>query len=413
MKHEYGLLGEKLSHSYSKLIHTEFGLYKYDLIEVSKEKIDKFMQGKSFKGLNVTIPYKKVAIEYCDELSAAARKIGSVNTVVKRVDGTLFGDNTDYYGFLYMAKRADISFRNKKVLILGSGGTSRTVKEAIQDNGGKPIIISRLGENNYQNLHLHKDAKVIVNTTPLGMYPNNDTCAVELSNFPNCEGVIDVVYNPNKTRLLLQAEKLKIKNIGGLIMLSAQAKKAAEIFTGEKLSDELIEKVYKKLKLQNLNITLIGMPGSGKTSIGKALSKKLGRSFIDLDEKIVEATSKTIPEIFEESGESEFREIEAKILAQYTALGGQIISTGGGAVLREENRKNIRQNSIVIYIQRETESLSKGGRPLSKGTEALIKMEKERMDFYNECADVKVENNGMLSDAIKKSLEAFYENIGN
>ena len=283
MKYNYGLLGEKLSHSYSKTIHTSFGLYSYELIEVSKDKVDDFLKEKNFKGLNVTIPYKQTVIPYCDELSDAAKKIGSVNTIVKREDGSLYGDNTDYFGFLYMAKRAGISFENKKVIILGSGGTSKTASAAVSDNGGKPIIISRSGENNYNNLYLHRDADVIINTTPVGMYPNNFSSAIELKDFPSCEGVIDVIYNPNKTRLILEAEKRGIKNTGGLIMLSAQAKKAAEIFTGKALSDELIEKVYKELKKSNLNITLVGMPGCGKSSLGKAVSKELSRKFIDID----------------------------------------------------------------------------------------------------------------------------------
>jgi len=413
MKYNYGLLGEKLGHSYSKLIHSSFGLYSYELIEVEKENIDKFMSEKEFKGLNVTIPYKQTVIPYCDELSDAAKKIGSVNTIVKREDGTLFADNTDYYGFLYMAKRAGISFENKKVLILGSGGTSKTAKTAVLDNGGMPIIISRNGENNYNNLYLHKDADVIINTTPLGMYPNNASCAISLDDFPCCSGVIDVVYNPNKTRLILEAEKRGLKCTGGLVMLSAQAKKAAEVFTGKELSDELIENVYKELKQINLNVTLIGMPGCGKSSIGRAVAEKLSREFIDLDAKIEEEAGKTIPEIFEEVGERGFREIEEKVLAKYTSLGGKVISTGGGAVLREENRKNICQNSFVVLIDRKLENLSTGGRPLSKSLDALKIMKKERTPLYNECADITIDNNGKITDAIEKTLEAFYENSRN
>ena len=412
MKYNYGLLGEKLSHSYSKTIHTSFGLYSYELIEVSKDKVDDFLKEKNFKGLNVTIPYKQTVIPYCDELSDAAKKIGSVNTIVKREDGSLYGDNTDYFGFLYMAKRAGISFENKKVIILGSGGTSKTASAAVSDNGGKPIIISRSGENNYNNLYLHRDADVIINTTPVGMYPNNFSSAIELKDFPSCEGVIDVIYNPNKTRLILEAEKRGIKNTGGLIMLSAQAKKAAEIFTGKALSDELIEKVYKELKKSNLNITLVGMPGCGKSSLGKAVSKELSRKFIDIDAEIEEAAEKSIPEIFESWGEEGFRSIEAEILSKYTSQGGLVISTGGGAVLKEENRKNIRQNSFCVFVDRDLEKLSTKGRPLSKSLEALKEMQKERAPLYNECANIKIDNNGEFLDTAEKIVEAFYENSG-
>ena len=303
-----GLLGRKLGHSYSPQIHSFLGDYTYKLYEQEPENVGNFLKNTNFSGINVTIPYKKDVIPFLDELSPKAIKMGSVNTVVRRADGTLFGHNTDYFGFHSMVLRSGIGVSGKKVLVLGTGGTSNTAVKVLEDLGANVIIISRTGENNYENLHLHKDAAVIVNTTPVGMYPNTGVSPVDLTKFPVLEGVLDVIYNPARTQLLLDAEKLGLPHENGLWMLVAQAKEAAEYFGGKPLPDALIEEVYQKMSAKMQNIVLIGMPGCGKSTIAAMLSETLGRSAVDADQKIAELAGKSIPEIFAEDGETVFRE---------------------------------------------------------------------------------------------------------
>ena len=298
-----GLLGRKLGHSYSPQIHSFLGDYSYHLFEKEPEELEDFIKNGDFTGINVTIPYKKDVIPFLDELSPAAVKMGSVNTVVRRKDGTLFGHNTDYFGFVSLVHRSGIPVAGKKVLVLGSGGTSNTAVKALEDLGAKVVIISRSGENNYGNLHLHQDASVIVNTTPVGMYPGTGRAALDLRCFPKLEGVLDVIYNPAKTQLLLDAEALGIPHANGLWMLVAQAKEAAEYFGGKPIDDSMIETVYRKMSVSMQNIILIGMPGCGKSTVASLLSQKLGRKAVDADEEIVKLAGKSIPAIFEEGGE--------------------------------------------------------------------------------------------------------------
>lgn len=405
----FGLVGEKLSHSYSALIHAELGDYEYKLLPVARDQFEDFIKERGFEGLNVTIPYKKMVMPFCHELSDAARAIGSVNTVKVRPDGSLFGDNTDYYGFLYLADKTGIDFNGKKVLVLGSGGTSLTVCKAVSDRGGNPIIISRSGENNYSNISRHYDAGVIVNTTPVGMYPETHKAPVDLTGFSLLEGVLDVIYNPMRTRLVQQAGRLGIKASCGLPMLVAQAKRSAEIFMDKELDDQLINKITAKLRCMVQNIVLIGMPGSGKSTIGRETAKKLGMPFVDLDSAIAEKSGKSIPEIFADEGEAGFRKLEAEVTAEISKTGGRVIAAGGGTPLDSENRKNLRQNSLVVLISRDISQLPTEGRPLSQDAD-LEKMLQKRQPYYLDCADVTIENNGSPEKCAAEILEVYHEN---
>ena len=306
----YGLLGEKLGHSFSPEIHSMLGNYEYRLFEVEKNELENFIKHGKWDGINVTIPYKKTVMSYLDEISENAQKIGSVNTVVRRSDGTLFGDNTDYYGFLYTVKRSGINFGGKKVLVLGTGGASLAIKAVISDlNAGEIISISRSGENNYQNIKNHADADIIVNTTPVGMYPKNLVSPVKTSDFTHLSAVFDIIYNPQKTQLVLDAEKLDIPAFSGLSMLVAQAKRASEIFFDKEIDDSVTEKILKKVSTDMKSIVLIGMPGSGKSSIGTFLAEKTGREFLDTDEEAEKIAGSSPAEIIKAQGEKSFRKI--------------------------------------------------------------------------------------------------------
>ncbi len=396
---DYGLLGEKLGHSYSPMIHSYFGEYDYRLCEKAPEELDEFFEEGDFKGLNVTIPYKTAVIKYMAELSDAAKKIGSVNTIVRRPDGSLYGDNTDYGGFIYTVRRGGVSVAGKKALVLGSGGASLTVQTALRDLGARSVtVISRSGADNYENLHTHADAEIIVNTTPVGMYPNNGKSPVDLEMFPCLTGVVDIVANPAKTALLLQAERLGIKRAGGLPMLVAQAAYAAERFVGRKIHESEIEKAFKAVSKNTRNLVLIGMPGCGKTTVGRRLAKILGREFIDLDEAIVRKAGKTIPEIFAEDGEEAFRTVETECAEEAGKKSGAVISTGGGIVTRESNYDPLRQNGTIVFINRATSSLATNGRPVSASRD-LREIANERLPLYKKWASVTVENIGVSQTA--------------
>jgi len=403
-----GLIGHPLSHSCSPRVHALLGGAGYALWDIPPEALDTFMRSRDFDGINVTIPYKQAVMPYCDALGETARAIGSVNTIVRRKDGSLFGDNTDAYGFLAMARRAGIDFAGKKTLVLGSGGTSRTACAVIRAQGGTPVVISRTGENNYENLHLHQDAQALVNTTPVGMYPNMDAAPVDLGRFPRLTGVLDVIYNPLRTRLLQQAQALHLRCEGGLYMLCAQAARAREIFTGDKISEERLKRAYRTLLSERQSIVLIGMPGSGKTSVGRLLSQKTGMPFVDTDAVIEESAGWTIPEIFEKDGEAAFRDMEQTVIAQCCAEGGRIVATGGGAVLREQNRLNLRMNARVFWIQRPLECLPFAGRPLSQGYGAIAEMYAVREPLYRECADEMVYNDKTLTETAEQIKKAVF-----
>ena len=398
-----GLLGKKLGHSYSPQIHSYLGTYSYDLFEKQPEELESFLKTGDFQGLNVTIPYKKDVLPYCAELSERARLLGSVNTIVRRKDGRLIGHNTDYFGFQSMLKRSGLHVSNKKVLVLGSGGASATVVAVLKLQKANVIVISRSGENNYSNLHLHQDASVIVNTTPIGMYPYVGESVIDLDQFHMLEGVLDVVYNPAKTQLLLDAEKKGLITENGLWMLVAQAKESAEWFSGTQISDDSIAQIHAVLRKQMENIILVGMPGCGKSTIGKVLAEQLGKGFIDIDEQIVKHAGMSIPEIFAQYGEEGFRKLETEILAHYGKESGLVISTGGGCVTRAENYPLIHQNGRIIWIQRDLSLLPTDGRPLSQKNK-LGEMYRLRKPLYNQFADYVVDNNGTLNETIRTIL---------
>lgn len=388
---EYGLLGEKLGHSFSPQIHGQLASYEYGLIEKKPEDVEAFLREKKFRGLNVTIPYKKTVLEFCDEISELAGRIGSINTIANR-DGILYGDNTDYSGFRYMVRKLGVPVKGKKALILGNGGAAPAVRAALEDEqAGQIVIISRRGEDNYENLSRHADARILVNTTPLGMYPNNGKVAVDLERFPHCEAAFDLIYNPLRTRFLLDAERLGIPCMDGLAMLVAQAKKSCEIFLDQEIPDEEIERIREDLYRNVRNVCLIGMPGSGKTTVGRELARRLGKKFVDIDREIVRREGKEIPEIFSESGEEGFRRVETSLLAQVTKESGQVIATGGGVVVRPENRELLRQNGVVIFLERDLKELETEGRPISL-SRPLSQIYEERKDAYHSWSDFQVKN---------------------
>lgn len=383
---KFGLLGRKLGHSFSPQIHAYLGDYEYLLYEREPEQVASFMADGSLDGFNVTIPYKETVIPYCDSLSETVKKIGSVNTVVRR-GGRLEGHNTDYYGFSLLLKNAGIDPSGKKTLIFGSGGSSKTAAAVVRDLGAEEVvIISRSGENNYQNLDRHFDASILINTTPVGMYPKNGEKLFALENFSRCEGVADIIYNPAKTRLLLDAERLHIPCTNGLPMLVAQAKKAAEIFLGEPVDDGVIPKIVRAVETQTKNIALIGMPGCGKSTIGAALAARCGRELVETDALIVERAEKSIEAIFSEDGEDAFRDLETVVLADCSKRSGLVLSTGGGVVERERNLDLLRQNSTVIFLERDFSLLPDDGRPLTKkyGIEELAE---RRLPLYRAWCD--------------------------
>lgn len=403
-----GLLGRKLGHSYSPQIHSQLGTYSYDLFEKEPEQLAAFLKGGDFTGINVTIPYKKDVIPYLDALSPAAQKIGSVNTIVRRADGSLFGHNSDYFGFVSLVKHSGIPVEGRKVLVLGSGGTSNMVVTALRDLSAVPIVISRSGENNYDNLERHADASVIVNATPVGMYPNTGISPIDLRLFPKLEGVLDVVYNPAKTKLLLDAEALGIPNANGLWMLVAQAKEASEYFTGKKLSDEVIGKIHRTLSHQMKNLILIGMPGCGKSTIGAALAQCLGRKLVDADEEVVKSAGKSIPEIFAQDGEEAFRQWETAALNSLGKQSGLVIATGGGCVTQNRNFAALHQNGYIIWLERDLTLLPTDGRPLSQSNR-LEEMYRLRKPMYEAFSDIRVENAGNPEQTVKEILSQLGE----
>lgn len=403
----YGLLGEKLGHSFSPQIHQQLGSYEYKLFEVAPESLGEFLKKRDFEGLNVTIPYKKAVMPYLSELSENAKVIGAVNTVTVLPNGTLRGDNTDYDGFLYLVRRSGIDVKNKKALVLGTGGASLPVKKVLCDLGAREVIsISRTGENNYQNIEKHYDADLIVNTTPVGMYPNNLQSPLSLAGFTHLSGVLDIVYNPQKTKLILDAEKRGIPAFSGLTMLVAQAKRAAELFLNTAIDDGKNDAIYAQLSRQMKNIVLVGMPGCGKSTVGKALASRLSRPFFDADAEIVQRAGKSIPEIFKESGEAGFRRLETEVLFDLCRQSGAVIATGGGAVTVPENHDILRQNSLVVFINRDVAVLPIDGRPLSQ-TNSLSEMFAHRLPLYRSVCDFEADGNGSIQTVTDRILEVY------
>ena len=411
---EYGLVGAKLGHSYSPAIHAQLGDYDYQLYERSEADFVRLLAERDFKGLNVTIPYKKLAYAHCDVLSDTAREVGCVNTLVVRPGGALYGHNTDIGGFIAMARRAGIDFAGRKVAILGSGGASLTARAACRRLGAREVIVvSRSGPVDYDALYRdHADAELLVNTTPVGMYPNNGERPADIARLPKLAGVLDVIYNPSKTALILDAEARGIPCTGGLYMLVGQAWEAAELFTGHAIDEDVVERIYARMRAEVLNLVLIGMPGSGKTRIGRMLAEKLGRPFVDCDEAIERRAGRSIPAIFARDGEAAFRDLESRVIGDLGREKGQVIATGGGAVLRGGNVRTLRQNGVVLLLQRDLDLLPMDGRPLSKSKEALAAMEKVRGPKYRAAADAIIDNNGAPEETLRRAEEAYYEAAG-
>ena len=408
----YGLLGRKLGHSWSVPIHTALGCAGYRLIELEPEELAPFLRREDIGGLNVTIPYKRDVMSLCDVIDPAAEAIGSVNTIVRRPDGKLVGCNTDIDGFRYMARRAGISLAGKKVVILGSGGASLTAQAAARQEGAAEItVISRSGPDNYENLGRHADAQVLVNTTPVGMYPKNGEQPVDLAVFPALEGVLDVIYNPRRTALLLQAEERGIPCSDGLPMLVAQASAAEERFFGKTIPAGENERILAQLRREMTNIVLIGMPGSGKTTVGEALSRLTGREAVDLDQMIAADAGCSIPEIFSREGESGFRAREAAAAAEAGKRTGVILLTGGGIVKTAANYDALHQNGRIYQLVRDLSLLPTEGRPLSQGAD-LEAMWRERAPLYRRFRDAEIDNSGTVEDTAAAIWRDFCEHSG-
>ncbi len=401
------LIGAHLSHSYSREIHAALSGYDYRLKELEEHALEDFLRTADFDGLNVTIPYKKAVIPYLARLSCTAARIGAVNTIVREGDGSLTGYNTDYDGLADLIADLGVPLSGKKALVLGSGGASGTAVAVLEDLGATPIVISRRGENNYENLGRHADASLIINTTPVGMYPQNGEAPLSLAAFPALEGVLDLIYNPARTALLLEAEARGIPYKSGLLMLVSQARRAAELFTDSEIPRERVAKIVATLSRDAENIVLIGMPGCGKSTLGALLAKALDRPFADTDALIEKAAGQTIPEIFEKEGEVGFRARERAVLRAVGREKGQVIATGGGCVTVAENYASLHQNGKIIFLDIAPAGLSTEGRPLSQGR-SPEQLFRERLPLYRKFADVTVpitrdieENLKLLKEIVK------------
>ncbi|MBE5816810.1 MAG: shikimate dehydrogenase [Clostridiales bacterium] len=415
----YGCIGERLTHSFSKEIHSMLFDYSYELCEVARDKLSEFMLRRDFKAINVTIPYKEAVIPYLYEISDVAKRIGAVNTIINK-DGRLYGHNTDYFGLYSLIEKNKISLKNKKVMILGSGGTSRTALAVAEDMGCSEVYrVSRdkkEGCITYEQMReQHGDAQIIINTTPCGMFPNIGVSAISLEDYPNVCGVVDAVYNPLRSRLVGDAIKKGIPATGGLYMLVAQGARAASLFTGMDVPDTKIDEIYRKIFASKQNIVLIGMPSSGKSTVGNILARKLNMDFVDTDEEIVKAYSVSIPEMFAQRGEEYFRDAEAAVIKSVSALQGKVIATGGGAVLREENINLLKENGRVYFIDRPLEKLiATGDRPLSSNKSDMEKRYSERYSLYTGRCDVRINADEDACDVADKIAKDFFdEDISN
>lgn len=407
----YGLIGRHLGHSYSSMIHRELGCDEYIHEELEPEEIKAFMERK-IGGMNVTIPYKKDVIPFCDALTPEAKEIGAVNTVYER-GGKRIGHNTDADGFLFMAKNKNIELKDKKVVILGSGGAQLAVRYAVIKAGARNVVtVSRSGDDNYENIARHFDADVIVNATPVGMFPDCDGKPLSLEGFNNLSGVLDLIYNPFRTNLLIEAEERGIPSANGLSMLVAQAKSAEEHFMDRLIDDGEVVRIMKLIASKTRNIALVGMPGSGKSTVGKILSRLSKKEVIDIDDEIVKREKMTIPEIFEKGGEPLFRKIESEVLQGFANTSGKIIVTGGGAVKTEENYLPLKRTSRIYHLERNVSSLSRDGRPLSKGAD-LQRMYEERLPLYERFRDAVIEVGEIPENTAERVWRDYCENSCN
>lgn len=409
---KYGLIGEHLKHSYSCEIHAQIADYEYELHELPPSGLGGFLKKREFNAINVTIPYKQDVIPYLDEISDTAKRIGAVNTIVNR-NGRLYGDNTDFAGMLALSKHIGVDMKGRKVLILGTGGASKTGHALAEYMGAESVYyVSRSGKDGSisyeQAVTGHSDAQIIINATPVGMFPKQDGRPIDISAFPKLEGVIDAIYNPLRTNLILDAQERGIPAEGGLYMLSAQAVHASAVFRDIPLDESLVDKAFKSVKNDKQSIVLIGMPSSGKTTVGRILSEKCGKQLADTDEYIVNKTGMPISDFFAKSGEAEFRKIEKETVAELSATGGRIIATGGGAVLDAENVRALKQNGVLVFLDRRPENLiATDDRPLASRRSALEKLYAERYDIYCAAAELHIDANTTPeaeADAILKEL---------
>lgn len=409
---KYGLIGEHLKHSYSCEIHAQIADYEYELHEIPPSGLGEFLKKREFNAINVTIPYKQDVIPYLDEISDTAKRIGAVNTIVNR-NGRLYGDNTDFAGMLALAKHIGVDMKGRKVLILGTGGASKTGHALAEYMGAQSVYyVSRSGKDGSisyeQAVTEHSDAQIIINATPVGMFPKQDGRPIDISAFPKLEGVIDAIYNPLRTNLILDAQERGIPAEGGLYMLSAQAVHASAVFLDIPLDESLVDKAFKSVKNDKQSIVLIGMPSSGKTTVGRILAEKCGRQLADTDEYIVRKIGMPISDFFAKHGEAEFRKIEKETVAELSATGGRIIATGGGAVLDAENVRALKQNGVLVFLDRRPENLiATDDRPLASRRSALEKLYAERYDIYCAAAELHIDANTTPeaeADAILKEL---------
>ena len=409
----YGLLGEKLGHSFSRDIHSSLGNYSYDLIEVERDRLADFIQKKDYSGLNVTIPYKEAVIPYLNKTDDHALAIGAVNTIVNK-NGELFGYNTDFFGMERLINHAKIDISDKTVAILGTGGTSKTADAVVKHLGAKKAIKvsrgNRDGAISYDDLYeMAEEIDVIINTTPAGMFPNTEASPIDISRFEKLSGVIDAVYNPLRTKLILDAKRRGIKAEGGLYMLVAQAVRASELFTGEVYDEKTTDRVYKRILREKENIVLIGMPASGKSTIGRILEKKLSRRAFDSDKIIEKEEKRSIPDIFRKDGEGKFRDIESSVIKRLSLENGIIIATGGGSSLREENIDNLKKNGRLYFIDRPLPQLiPTKSRPLASTPEDIERRFNERYGIYSSAADVRIDANGSAPMAADKIIGDIY-----
>lgn len=409
---KYGLIGEHLKHSYSCEIHAQIADYEYELHEIPPSGLGGFLKKREFNAINVTIPYKQDVIPFLDEISDTAKRIGAVNTIVNR-NGRLYGDNTDFAGMLALAKHIGVDMKGRKVLILGTGGASKTGHALAEYMGAQSVYyVSRSGKDGSisyeQAVTEHGDAQIIINATPVGMFPKQDGRPIDISAFPKLEGVIDAIYNPLRTNLVLDAQERGIPAEGGLYMLSAQAVHASAVFRDIPLDESLVDKAFKSVKNDKQSIVLIGMPSSGKTTVGRILAEKCGKQLADTDEYIVRKIGMPISDFFAKHGEAEFRKIEKETVAELSATGGRIIATGGGAVLDAENVRALKQNGVLVFLDRRPENLiATDDRPLASRRSALEKLYAERYDIYCAAAELHIDANTTPeaeADAILKEL---------
>ena len=408
----YGLIGEKLGHSFSKIIHEQLADYTYDLIPLAKDELAPFMQAKEFSALNVTIPYKEAVIPFLDEINENAKAIGAVNTITNR-NGHLCGYNTDFSGFKYLLEKNDIRVTGKKVLVLGKGGASKAIIAVLKALDAAEILTVYYKDApdtiTYEQCYaLHSDAEVIVNTTPVGMFPKSEGCPIDVSRFPKLEGIADAVYNPLRTRLVLEGEKRGIKSAGGLEMLVAQAKYAVEIFLDTVIPDTKIDEICQTLIRERSNLVLVGMSGSGKTAIGRKAAEALGKTFVDTDAVIVERIGMPIAEYFKKEGDPAFRKLEAEVIREYAAKNDLVLSTGGGVVKDNANIEVLKQNGRILWLKRDPDLLESGkGRPLAPDKEAAKKLYAQRLPLSAEAAEATAENNGTLEEGLAAVLSAY------